>query len=532
MRPAAPGQVFAHATRDGLLLVPVSEGGADLDAVVALNATGRALWEARDGDPDALAARLVERHGLAPVAAQAEVARFRRELNEHDLLPGDASTPPPQPDAPRPAVARLDADALVGLARAVLAGGHRLRFRARGLSMRPQIPDGAVLEVSPHEFAALRAGQIALYVAGDNRLVAHRLLGRTTDGWRARGDSAGRVDLVTPACHLGVVTARLERTPHGPRRVMLDTAPRRVLATLSSAAHRAGRFALRAVVVWPLRTVPALRRATGWSARLASSILRRLERVSARVRRRCDVATAALQTTAEKDLARRRLYATRSVRAFTALDENLTAGLTLIEEVMLARHPLPPGPILVLGCGPGREGVALARAGHAVTGLDRDAAMLDHARALADRERVSLDLVLGEADAFDLGARRFGAVVVFSGLYNMLLPSARREALLRCARAHLATGGRVYLTFLSDYVSPGAPPPLRVPTLAQAIVADHEEGDLWLQNETVHVFPHPDDLVAEARRAGLTVETMFRDQRAYDRATRQVRGYALLAPSP
>lgn len=530
MRPVAPGQVFAHANRDGLLLVPVSEGGADLDAVVALNATGRALWEARDADPDALATRLVERHGLVPAAAQAEVARFRRELGEHDLLPHDATAPPPQ-QPPRRCVANLDADTLVGLARAVLAGGHRLRFRARGFSMRPQIPDGAVLEVSPRAFAALRAGQIALYVAGDNRLVAHRLIGRANDGWRARGDSAGRVDLVTPACHLGVVTARLDRTPSGLRRVALDTAPRRVLATLSSPAHRAGRVVLRALVVWPLRAIPALRRATGFGARFASSILRRLESVSTRVRRRCDVAAAALQTTAEKDLARRRLYASRSVRAFTALDENLTAGLTLIEEVMLARHPLPPGPVLVLGCGPGRECTALARAGHAVTGLDRDAAMLEHAHALADRERVSLDLVLGEADAFDLGARRFGAVVVFSGLYNMLLPSARREALLRCARAHLAADGRIYLTFLSDYVRPGAPPPLRVPTLAQAIVADHEEGDLWLQNETVHVFPHPDDLVAEARRAGLLVETMFRDQRAYDRAARQVRGYALLAPA-
>ena len=64
--------------------------------------------------------------------------------------------------------------------------------------------------------------------------------------------------------------------------------------------------------------------------------------------------------------------------------------------------------------------------------------------------------------------------------------------------------------------------------LARAINPDHEDGDLYLINETVHVFVHPDRLVAEARAAGLVVATLFRDQRAYDRKGRQVRGYAIL----
>jgi hypothetical protein len=110
----------------------------------------------------------------------------------------------------------------------------------------------------------------------------------------------------------------------------------------------------------------------------------------------------------------------------------------------------------------------------------------------------------------------------------MLLPSARRVALLGCATAHLAPAGRVYVTFLSDYAAPGTPLPLRVPTLGTAINPEHDAGDLWLLNEAVHVFPHADDVLAEARRAGLVVDACFRDQRAYDRPAGQVRCYAVL----
>jgi len=537
---------FAHEDGERLLLLPLAGGCAELDAAVALNGTARTLWQALEAgaEPGDLAAGLVARHGLAPAVAAAEVARLLDVLRAHRLLAdepargegreGEAAEPagalPPVPPT-------LDASGLVALARAVLRAGHRLRFRARGLSMRPQVSDGAILEVEPRPFSALRGGDVALYVvfgdrAGEPRLVAHRVVGRAPAGWRARGDSAGRVDLVTETCHLGVVTARLEPSAAGLVRVPLDVPWRRRLAPLTAVVFRTGRALTRAAVARPLRALPPLRRAAGWLARTTSSVLRRSERLAARLRRRCDVAAAVLQTTAEKDAARRRLYATRAVRSFTALDENVTAGLTLIEEVMLFRHPLPAGPVLVLGCGPGRECVALVRAGHAVTGLDRDPGMLEHARTLAAREGVGLDLVAAEADAFDLGGRRFGAVIAFSGLYNMVLPGARRVALLRCAAAHLEPGGRVYVTFLSDYVPPGSLRPVRVPTLATAIEPEHEAGDLWLQNETVHVFAHPDDVVTEACAAGLTVAALFRDQRAYDRQTRQVRGYAVLAPRP
>lgn len=55
------------------------------------------------------------------------------------------------------------------------------------------------------------------------------------------------------------------------------------------------------------------------------------------------------------------------------------------------------GPVLELGCGTGRYTIPLARAGLAVTGLDRTPAMLDEARAKAG----DLPIQWVEADARD-----------------------------------------------------------------------------------------------------------------------------------
>jgi hypothetical protein len=149
---------------------------------------------------------------------------------------------------------------------------------------------------------------------------------------------------------------------------------------------------------------------------------------------------------------------------------------------------------------------------------------------LAAREAVHLELVAGEADAFVLPRPGFDYVVVFSGLYNMLLPRGRRERLLRAAHQHLVAGGKVLLTFLSDYVPPNVPP---LPASGShsrwtRINPQHELGDQWLLNEAVHIFPHPARLEAEASAAGFAIVEVFRDQRAYDQQTRQVKGYAVL----
>jgi SAM-dependent methyltransferase len=261
---------------------------------------------------------------------------------------------------------------------------------------------------------------------------------------------------------------------------------------------------------------------------VSSGVLLRLERIGRRARRPLDVARAALLSTREKDDDRRRLYARRVVQRFTSLDENLNAGLTPIEESLLSRHPLGGDKVLVLGCGPGREAVGLAERGCKVTGLDREEGMLADARNFAARRGVDVRFVVGDAFEFQVDGAPFDAVVIFSGLVNMILPSARRVRTLACSFEHLGPGGRVLVTFLSAYRGQGAAPPPASPGFWRAVNPEHEPGDHYLLNETVHVYRCAAELCAESAEAGFEVEAVHRDQRAYDKADGLVRGYAVL----
>jgi hypothetical protein len=119
-------------------------------------------------------------------------------------------------------------------------------------------------------------------------------------------------------------------------------------------------------------------------------------------------------------------------------------------------------------------------------------------------------------------------VVVFSGLYDMILPRAARVRTLSNAARHLRPGGKVLVTFLSAYAAPDAPPPAPGKTFLEALNPEHERGDVFLLNEVVHVFPSAEHVAAEARDAGLVPLFVGRDQRAYDRAPGRVKSYAVL----
>ena len=87
------------------------------------------------------------------------------------------------------------------------AAGDALVLLGSGRSMQPLYPSGTVLVLRPVAYDQLRPGQTAVYRNQATKAVAHVLVARTRDGWRARGLSNHRHDMepVRPGNLLGVV---------------------------------------------------------------------------------------------------------------------------------------------------------------------------------------------------------------------------------------------------------------------------------------------------------------------------------------
>jgi len=127
----------------------------------------------------------------------------------------------------------LDRGAFEALAGEILGQGRTLRFRARGVSMRPFIRDGDVIEVTGREGMRLQVGTVALFEHTDGAVLAHRIVRVRNEGGERRVQMRGD-GLMTPDGWvgveriLGVVTA-VERNGELTR---LDTGGQRLKARL------------------------------------------------------------------------------------------------------------------------------------------------------------------------------------------------------------------------------------------------------------------------------------------------------------
>jgi SAM-dependent methyltransferase len=100
------------------------------------------------------------------------------------------------------------------------------------------------------------------------------------------------------------------------------------------------------------------------------------------------------------------------------------------------RHP---GRILDIGAGTGRLALELARAGHPVTAVERDACLVQALRRRA--AGMPVEVVEGDARALELARRDFSLCVVAMQTIQLLGGAGGRGAFLARARLHLRAGG-------------------------------------------------------------------------------------------
>ncbi len=108
----------------------------------------------------------------------------------------------------------LDRNELEGLAEEIIGQGGYFSFKAHGWSMFPFIHDGDILTVGSVNPNELKPGDIILYKSFDNRIVVHRVIGKTKiDNYemlKVRGDALmGQLEYVFPKKVLGRVTKQL-----------------------------------------------------------------------------------------------------------------------------------------------------------------------------------------------------------------------------------------------------------------------------------------------------------------------------------
>src|SRR6185295_6256454 len=101
---------------------------------------------------------------------------------------------------------------------------------------------------------------------------------------------------------------------------------------------------------------------------------------------------------------------------------------------------VPVGRVLDVPCGGGRVGLWLARHGYQVTMADLSPAMLDIARANAEREQLRMELAEGDVEGLKFGDQSFDAIVSFRLFHHFPNREIRARVvaeLCRVSRRHV-----------------------------------------------------------------------------------------------
>ena len=194
---------------------------------------------------------------------------------------------------------------------------------------------------------------------------------------------------------------------------------------------------------------------------------------------------------------------------FGATERHALSGFYPVEETFYPRFLKPHDEILLVGCGTGRDLIALLRAGYHVEGLEvaPRAAML--ARRILLEQKLAAPIEIGSIETAPL-RKRYDAVLFSWLCYSYIPGRAARVAVLCRVKAHLKAGGRILVTYVLCEREPRRLPRALARGIAQVVRSrwTAEPTDVVsLDSHGIH-FEHQfpaGELEDEARQAGLRI---------------------------
>jgi SAM-dependent methyltransferase len=200
---------------------------------------------------------------------------------------------------------------------------------------------------------------------------------------------------------------------------------------------------------------------------------------------------------------------------FGASDRFIDSGFLPFEAVLYPRFLGKDDAILLVGCGTGRDLVALLRTGYRrVEAIEPAPRAAEHARAALRERNLSARVLTGHVDSVPLGT--YDAIVLTWYCYSYIPGRASRVAILRNLRAHLRPDGRIVLSYIiAD--PPARPLPVAITAaaarLSRAGWTPERDDVLRAEGGGLH-YEHrfrPDEIEDEVRAAGFRLAFHERD---------------------